>query len=190
MEQAKKSIVIFSGFITPDRVAAMGDLLRRKIAEGVKVRCVTRPPSRNGSIPEELGRSALEALEGLGAIVDLHAEIHEKVVLIDGRIAWFGSLNPLSHTARTSELMARLDNTILAQHLAGLLRVRRRQADASESDGIVAENPRCERCGHWSVLIRGRFGLFFACENSECEWKQDVDAFRRQSRADKRHQAR
>jgi hypothetical protein len=189
MEQAKKSIIIFSGFITPDRVAAMGDLLRRKVAEGVKVRCVTRPPTRNGSIPEELGRSALEALEGLGAIVDLHAAIHEKVVLIDGHIAWFGSLNPLSHTARTSELMARIDNAIFAQHLAGLLAIRRRQGDASEPDGVVAENPRCERCGHWSVLIRGRFGLFFACENSECDWKQNVDAFRRPSQAGKRQPA-
>jgi hypothetical protein len=140
--------------------SVIGDLLRRKIAEGVKVRCVTRPPARNGSIPEELGRSALEALEGLGAIVDLRAEIHEKVVLIDGRIAWFGSLNPLPHTAR--------------------------QGHVWESDGIVAESPRCERCRRWCVLIRGRFGLFFACENSECEWKQNVDAFRRPSQAGKR----
>jgi PLD-like domain len=166
--------------------SVIGDLLRRKIAEGVKVRCVTRPPARNGSIPEELGRSALEALEGLGAIVDLRAEIHEKVVLIDGRIAWFGSLNPLPHTARTSELMARVDNTIFAQHLAGLLAIRRRQGHVWESDGIVAESPRCERCRRWCVLIRGRFGLFFACENSECEWKQNVDAFRRPSQAGKR----
>ncbi len=140
MEQAKESIVIFSGFITPDRVAAMGDLLRRKIVEGVKVRCVTRPPARNGSIPEELGRSALEALEGLGAIVDLHAEIHEKVVLIDRRIAWFGSLNPLSHTARTSELMARVDDTIFAQHLAELLAIRRRQGGARESAVLRGES--------------------------------------------------
>jgi hypothetical protein len=43
--KAKSSIVIFSGFVTPRRVAEYGDLFRSKIAEGVKVRCVTRPPS-------------------------------------------------------------------------------------------------------------------------------------------------
>ena len=191
MEQAKESIVIFSGFITPDRTAAMGDLLRQKIAEGVRVRCVTRPPRFNGSIPEELGREALDALEALGAIVDLRSEIHEKVVLVDGRVAWFGSLNPLSHTARTSELMARVEDPALVQHLAGLLSIRRRPADGSDAESIVAENPRCEKCGAWSVFFRrGRFGPFFGCESSECHWSQSLDATSRPSgQAGKRREA-
>lgn len=62
MQDARKSIVVFSAFITPERVAKMGEVLRAKIAEGVKVRCVTRPPNRNGSMREELGKAALNAL--------------------------------------------------------------------------------------------------------------------------------
>ncbi|GDX11419.1 hypothetical protein LBMAG57_31910 [Verrucomicrobiota bacterium] len=182
MELAKEAIVLFSGYITPDRTAAMGDLLRHRIAEGVRVRCVTRPPRFNGSIPEELGRAALDALEALGAIVDLRSEIHEKVVLVDGRVAWFGSLNPLSHTARTSELMARVEDPALVQHLAGLLSIRRRTADGSDAENIVAENPRCEKCGGWSVFFRrGRFGPFFGCEKPECHWSQSLDATSRPS---------
>ncbi len=177
MEQAKQSIIIYSGFITPDRTAAMGDLLRHRIAEGARVRCVTRPPKYNGTIPEELGRSALRALEAMGAIVDLHAAIHEKVVVVDGRVAWFGSLNPLSHTDRTSEFMARVEDPALARYLTGLLSIRRTPADGSEAESIVAENPRCEKCGGWSVFFRrGRFGPFFACENSECHWSKSLDA--------------
>ena len=42
---AKESVVIFSGFVTPWRVGKLGDLLRLKVAQGVKVRCVTRPCS-------------------------------------------------------------------------------------------------------------------------------------------------
>lgn len=182
IEQAKKSIVIFSGFITPDRVAAMGDLLRLKISQGVRVRCVTRPPRYNGSIPEEQGRAALEALEHLGVVVDLRGEIHEKVMLIDSRIAWFGSLNPLSHTSRTSELMARVDDMAFAHHLAGLLSIRRRPPSESAAESIVAENPRCEQCGNWSVFRRGRFGLYFSCEAQGCDWKQNIDAASRSAR--------
>jgi hypothetical protein len=37
------SIVIFSGFVTAQRIAHMSDLLRQRIAAGVRVRCVTRP---------------------------------------------------------------------------------------------------------------------------------------------------
>ncbi len=174
MESAKESIVIYSGFITTERTAQMGDLLRRKIDSRVRVRCITRPPKRNGSIPEDQGRSALRALEGIGAVVDLRAEIHEKAVLIDGKVAWFGSLNPLSHTAKTSELMARVENEGVAMQIASLLSIRKQSADTVKNGGMAnPENPRCGKCGGWTVLIRGQYGLFFSCE-AACGWKQNA----------------
>jgi superfamily I DNA and/or RNA helicase len=181
MENAKKSIVVFSGFITQERAAQMGDLFRQKIAGGVKVRCVTRPPNRNGTIPEEQGRTALAALESLGVAIDLRNDIHEKVVLIDNTIAWFGSLNPLSHTPRTSELMARVDNAGVASHIASILSVRRRSAEELERGAFTEpENPRCEKCSDWGVLMRGKHGPFFSCVNyPRCNWKQNVDRPRR-----------
>ena len=77
MDRAEKSIVVFSGFITPERAAQMGEVFRRRIAGGAKIRCVTRPPNRNGTMPEELGREALTALESIGVAIDLRNEIHE-----------------------------------------------------------------------------------------------------------------
>jgi phosphatidylserine/phosphatidylglycerophosphate/cardiolipin synthase-like enzyme len=175
LTSATKSIVIFSGFVTPARTAAMGNLLRQKIAQGVRVRCVTRPPRYNGSIPEEIGREALKSLEAIGAAVDLRRTIHEKVVLIDDRIAWFGSLNPLSHTAHTSEIMARVENEEVTDQIARMLSARRRSNDDLQSAARgLAENPRCEKCGGWTVLYRSKFGLFFKCE-SGCDWKQDAN---------------
>lgn len=176
LENAKKSVVIFSGFVTARRTAQIGEVLRGKINQGVQVRCITRPPGRNGSIPEDEGRSALKSLEAIGSAVDLRNDIHEKVVLIDNHIVWFGSLNPLSHTVKTSEVMARIDNQGIAVHLANVLAIRRRTPDELEAGaGALPENPRCEKCANWSVLVRGRFGPFFACETKGCEWKQNVD---------------
>ncbi len=183
IEAATKSIVIFSGFITATRAAQIGDVLRRKVIDGVQVRCVTRPPRRNGSIAEEEGRIALNSLEAIGAAVDLRNDIHEKVVLIDNRIVWFGSLNPLSHTMKTSEVMARIDNEGVAAHLANVLSTRKRTPEELERGaGAMPENPRCEKCGNWSVLVRGKFGPFFKCESTGCDWKQNVDAARGTSR--------
>lgn len=59
LDQAQTSIVIFSAFVTPERVASYGDLFRQRILHGVKVRCVTRPPQYNGSIALERGRDKL-----------------------------------------------------------------------------------------------------------------------------------
>jgi ssDNA-binding Zn-finger/Zn-ribbon topoisomerase 1 len=155
-------------------VAELGDLLRERIARGVKVRCVTRPPARNGTIPEEQAKEALDVLEAMGAAVDLRGDIHEKAVVIDGRIAWFGSLNPLSHTARTSEVMARVDDEGFAANLADFLSLKRGGADASDPHRTIAENPRCEDCSGRSILKRGKFGYFYTCER--CEWKRDLNA--------------
>lgn len=182
MDRAEKSIVVFSGFITPERTAQMGEVFRRRIARGAKIRCVTRPPNRNGTMPEEFGREALTALESIGVAIDLRNEIHEKVVLVDERISWFGSLNPLSHNFRTSELMARVDDVGVSRHIASILGVRRRSFDDDRNDSFAdAENPRCGDCGGWTVFIRGKFGPFFSCEKN-CGWKQNLDAVRRRRR--------
>ena len=119
----------------------------------------------------------MKSLEAIGAAVDLRNDIHEKVVLIDNRVVWFGSLNPLSHTLKTSEVMARIDNEGVAAHLANVLATRKRTPEELERGaGASPENPRCEKCGSWTVLVRGKFGPFFKCESMSCDWKQNVDA--------------
>lgn len=174
--RAKRSVAVFSGFVTPQRVAAYGDLFRRKVGEGVAVRCVTRPPWANGTMDPDESSRALDALEGIGVVVDTRAVIHEKVVIIDDEIVWFGSLNPLSHTARTDELMQRVVSKGWASKLAGLLTIA--PSGAIDSEGLAArrENPPCRKCeARMCYVGRGRWGPYFKCEG--CGHTQNV--FRR-----------
>jgi PLD-like domain len=174
IEQAKKSVAIYSGFVTPQRVAAYESLFRRKLTEGLKIRCVTRPPKRNGSIPDDLGRDALNALESWGCVVDTRWDIHEKVVIVDDEIAWFGSLNPLSHTNSTDEMMARITGKPAALQLSAFMAVASGiNPDKAEGLSIAGENPRCTDCGHRSTYRTGRFGPFWQCEDA-CGWTQSV----------------
>ncbi len=179
---AKETIVIFSGFVTPNGVARLGDLLRMKSAEGVKVRCVTRPPKLNGTMDPARSKDALDALEGINCVVDCRARIHEKVVLIDSEIVWHGSLNVLSHTHRTDESMTRVANAGLAKALAANMSKRRVSSETALQTIGDAENPRCERCGARSVYNEGKFGPFFYCEN-ECGWSINLKKMARQGRS-------
>jgi hypothetical protein len=175
---AKDSVVIFSGFVTPGRVGKLGDLLRLKVAQGVKVRCITRPPHLNGTVDLALGKEALDLLEGIGCTVDCRARIHEKVVLIDKEIVWHGSLNALSHTHCTDESMTRLVNAGFAQAVAAnmsKLRVSNERALQAAAD---AENPRCGLCGHRTFYDEGKFGPFFRCED-KCGWSESLKTIER-----------
>jgi superfamily I DNA and/or RNA helicase len=173
LKRAEKSIVIFSGFITEQRVAAYESLFRLKTAEEVKIRCVSRPPHRNGGIPEENGKMALNGLEKMGCIVDTRGNIHEKAVIIDGNIVWFGSLNPLSHTAKTAEVMARMESKEVARQLVTFLAIDRKakQDDAGEFF-TSKENPDCPNCKARVAYMVGRYGPYWDCE--DCNWRESV----------------
>jgi len=171
---AKESVVILSGFITESRVGVLGDLFRERISSGVKIRCITRPPQRNGSMDPQLTKSALDALEGIGCTVDCRNDIHEKIVLIDKMVVWHGSLNMLSHTHRTDESMTRLVNRGFAEAVASLISKRQVSAEKALSTIAHAENPRCPDCGSRSVFATGPYGPYFYCESQACDWKADI----------------
>lgn len=173
ISHANESAVLFSGFITPARVAALGDLFRLKISEGVGIRCVTRPPHLNGSVDPAQGEQALNVLESIGCVVDLRAKIHEKIVLVDKEIVWHGSLNILSHNHRTDESMTRVVNPGFAQTVAASMSKRRVANDAAVQAVVSAENPRCGDCGSRSYYDEGRFGPYFCCEK-KCGWTESL----------------
>jgi hypothetical protein len=156
IEQAKRSVVIFSGFVTPDRVGSYGDLFRRKILEGEKFRCVTRPPQFNGSIPVDRGREALDHLEGIGVAVDCRREIHQKIAILDSGIVWFGSLNPLSHTARSEEVMMRAVAPRFASELARQVAICGARRYPDGQNAAMGENPRCGDCGRRTYYFFSR----------------------------------
>jgi ssDNA-binding Zn-finger/Zn-ribbon topoisomerase 1 len=186
LDLAQKGIAIFSGFVTEQRVAAYEVLFRRKKAEGIAIRCVTRPPKNNGSIPVEQGKAALDGLEHMGCVVDTRGEIHEKVVVIDDKIVWFGSLNPLSHTARTDEVMARIEGRDLALQISAFMSLDRGiRSDTAEGISTRAENPRCPECEARTSYRKGPYGSYWDCE--ECDWKENVDKLRRQGKTTKHH---
>jgi ssDNA-binding Zn-finger/Zn-ribbon topoisomerase 1 len=173
---AVKSIVIFSGFIAPRRVGEIGDLLRAKVAAGVKVRCVTRPPKHNGSMAPALGKEALDILEGIGCAVDCRDNIHQKVILIDQKVVWHGSLNALSHAHRTEESMTRVVNEGLAHSIAAAMSKRRTSAEKAASAVAEPENPRCPECHSrtvYAIDYRGVNREFFYCE-AECGWQASL----------------
>ena len=179
MKRAQKRIDIFSGFITSQRISTYESIIREKANGGVAIRCITRPPRKNGSMTKEESIKALNALEAWGCVVDTRDSIHEKAVVIDGEIVWFGSLNPLSHTTKTNEMMARIEDAEIASQVLNFLHVGKKK---SEKDNFIGENPRCPECQSRTSYCVGQYGPYWKCE--ECTWSQNMKITSRIKRND------
>jgi ssDNA-binding Zn-finger/Zn-ribbon topoisomerase 1 len=185
LDKAKKGIAIYSQFVTLQRVGAYEALFRRKTLERVAIRCVTRPPAQNESIPADEAKEALDSLESMGCTVDTRWEIHQQVVIVDDEIIWFGSLNPLSHTSGTDETMLRMISKPGALQMAAFLSVTGKiSPDRAEGLAFLGENPKCPDCKARTTYRMGKWGPYWECE-SRCGWTKSHKSSRAQQRATK-----
>ena len=102
LEACSDRCVIFSPFVSERRVSDLIPHLTAAAARGIRVHCFTKPAGAL-SHPDQLSR-----LSSIGVEVRERPGMHEKVILIDDDIAYIGSLNALSNSGRTGEVMLRL----------------------------------------------------------------------------------
>ena len=173
IKTASKFIVIYSGFYTSHRVADLLDDLKTKIKSKVKVKIIVPPPERNGSMDISDSKQVLEKLEAMGVVIEFRANIHQKVVLIDENIVWFGSLNPLSYRS-TLETMIRFDHPGLSTVFAESMATNKKSRKKSVSFIAESENPLCrkENCQSKTIFIRGKKVPYYKC--SECSDTQNL----------------
>jgi hypothetical protein len=182
LADAKRSVVIFSPFLTARGSGRWAQHLLAAQARGVSLRLVTRPPGDQGGMLEEGLGETITQLRRTGIPVDLRARMHEKISIIDGEILWHGSLNILSHKD-TSESMLRIPSLSACSQVARFVTTPSGNRD-KERDLTTPENPACQNCGRATIWNNGRHGVWFECE--ACGAKTDA----RQSRRPTTHDGR
>jgi phosphatidylserine/phosphatidylglycerophosphate/cardiolipin synthase-like enzyme len=136
------------------------------IKRGIKIKCVIPPPDNNGSLDEVSGRQILSLLEKTGVAIEYRQKIHQKAVLIDDNVVWFGSLNPLSFSGSTHETMLRLDKPKLSYVFAENFSTHSQYKNIDTIDKLVeVHNPSCSKCGQHTVAKSSKYGKYFQCIN-------------------------
>ena len=168
LKKAEHSVVIFSAFATPDGLYRWFTLFSECLQRGVKIRIVTRTlDKQTGS---EANRDELVELLPLlrksGIIFEMRPLPHEKVIVIDNKIVWHGSLNMLSQK-KSNEVMTRTTSNNFAGEMLSMLA---RHDLKRANDPLAAQLPVCPDCGSQSELRTGKQGKpFLQCEN-KCGW--------------------
>ncbi|HEY5510133.1 MAG TPA: phospholipase D-like domain-containing protein [Prolixibacteraceae bacterium] len=102
---ATREILIVSPFVTKKRTFQMAKNLKIAYANNVKVIIVTRPAEEYKEKDLNTWQEAIDELKSSGVTVILKSNIHQKFVLIDQKIIWYGSINLLSFGSAKESMM-------------------------------------------------------------------------------------
>ena len=173
-EEARSTIVIFSGFFTPRRVSEVLSVLQKPISAGIRVKFVLPTNQTNGSFGQkdpDASAALVASIRSRGITVEQRKSLHQKAVLIDGDLAWVGSLNPLSFAERTLESMLLVRQPGIALQVANALSLPGSPKRSSMQDWISSGPPQCPQCGAPTVMAKSKYGVFYPCERSSCTGK-------------------
>ena len=115
VRNAKSEILIVSPFMRKSRITQILRLLSEAMLNHAKVVIVTRPSE---DFPEKDQKSVVEniqRLESYGIEVRQRAGFHQKFTVIDGQIAWYGSVNFLSFGTAEESIMRFTSHDIAGQ---------------------------------------------------------------------------
>ena len=160
LASATERIVIFSAFITENRLNHVLPHLQSATARGVAVYVFTKAPEDRGKSELAQYQRLESRLTDSGVTVIHKPRMHEKLVFVDTTIAWTGSMNVLSYRD-TAEWMGRWDSAAVFADFATPVALEKVLAayDANEA--------RCPICDRLLVPAEGTDSIYWRCETLE-----------------------
>ncbi|MBI2486338.1 MAG: AAA family ATPase [Deltaproteobacteria bacterium] len=166
--RATNRIVIYSPFITQDRVAFLLPQMQAAASRGITIFILTKSHSERSKTELNLYRKLENQLSEIGAVIIHKLRMHEKLVFIDDNITWSGSLNPLSFS-NTQEIMERRKSSSVLQDYFKILRL--------EELLLVPGKPesKCPICGSEMIAAEGADEPYYwRCANDDC-YSRSID---------------
>ncbi len=162
LQDARTRVVIYSPFLTTDRVAYLQVALRAAVDRGANVYVITKTRGERTRNEANSAANIEAALTEWGVFVIHKHHMHEKLVFVDKEILWSGSLNPMSFSS-TQEVMERRKSAEVVESYARTLRL----------DDLVGVYERgednCPVCESELVPAEGRHEPFYwRCVEKDC----------------------
>ena len=176
VRSANKQVVIFSPFLSHNRIKQMGQILSERHDEGVRIIAFT---SLSRDADPAMSNEGM-MLKKLGVELRTASGMHEKLVFIDEDIVYTGSLNVFSQRG-TTEFMERVKSPSFAKKLKQIRNIDT-LIDAPTRWGLTIEIPSselpktdCRNCGKALVIRHGKYGAFYGCTRyPRCNYAEDI----------------
>jgi superfamily I DNA and/or RNA helicase len=166
---ARFRIIVYSAFITQNRIAQLEPPLRAAIERGVSIYIVTKPHCDRTKREIRQYQMLENTLTDWGAIIVHKRGMHEKLIFIDDSILWGGSLNSLSFRDTQEHMERRFSKKVFTEYAKTL-----RLNDLIE--GYNDGTPRCPICDSIIIACEGRDEPFYwRCVNEDCNYTRSID---------------
>jgi superfamily I DNA and/or RNA helicase len=165
---SKYQVVIYSAFMTRDRLLELRPAISEAIDRGIMFYVITKAIEDRSKHDLSIYRDLENMLTEIGVVVVHKRKMHEKLVFIDENIVWVGSLNTLSFS-NTQEIMERrVSKTIVSDYMRTL---RLNELISEYQDGF----PKCPICGDEIVASEGKKDPFYwRCVQDNC-YSRSID---------------
>ena len=165
----KTRMIIYSPFMTLNRLADLRPHFADAINAGKTITVITKSRSDRGKRELPTYIECEKGLKDLGIEVIHKKGMHEKLIFVDSSAVWIGSLNALSFSGQTGEVMHRIgDKAITAEY--------EKLYDISHIESAVINDYErtCPICGSEMILRESdNGGSYWACV--EGDYSRNMD---------------
>lgn len=178
LQTVNERLIILSPFLSIKRSGPLVEYFRAMIGKGITVRIHTRPKAQQTGEMANQSEIVIEQLRSIGAKVTERRGMHQKVALLDNRIAWEGSLNILSHRY-TEEHMRRFEGESAIEEIIRNLELDDDNAVSTQTTEKCPGSKRKQNCDGY-LVVRSKYGRrFFGCSTyPECDYTRPIDGVR------------
>lgn len=155
----RSRLIIFSPFMAEDRLSKLLPAFTDAINKGKKIVVVTKALSDRKRTELSHYEKCEKVLRDIGVSILHKKGMHEKLIFVDDSAVWIGSLNALSFTGLTGEVMARhADKNLTAEY--------EKLFDIKHLCGAIENNyeQKCPICGN-EMLVKesDEGGVYWQC---------------------------
>jgi ssDNA-binding Zn-finger/Zn-ribbon topoisomerase 1 len=163
IQMCRHQLIIYSPFITKDRLSSLIPSFADAINRGCSIIIVTKALSDRTKTEFEHYKKCEEELRKIGINIIHKKGMHEKLIYVDDKAVWMGSLNALSFSGFTGEIMHRHCDEKLFTEYSKLLDI--------EHMIETVKNPieqKCPICGNEMIAAESDSGGFYwTCINKD-----------------------
>lgn len=159
----KEQLIIFSPFVTYKRLSGLLPYFVDAINVGKRIIVITKAISERRKREVEQYLNCEKQLKSVGVEVIHKKGMHEKLIFIDRIAIWNGSLNALSFTGNTGEIMHRYLDTELTKEYEKLFDIEFILNVSSKTEEL-----KCPICGGELLVHESQNGgIYWRCINND-----------------------